>query len=160
MNAMFSTYMAFECRHNIQNQPVSTAIPSPNSFRDITMIGTHQHFGKILKDIFSFFFNTVWHLDGHNIQTNIIISPLSIGFHFYTQVSSFSQVGLSLSFIQVPKHLGLPQHLPTPPTNNTTILLPTLTCKKSASLEYLTDNIIFNIDFQLTYPAHYQPKNS
>ena len=39
-----------------QSQPVSTAIPSSNSFRDITTIGTHQHLGRILKDIFFFFF--------------------------------------------------------------------------------------------------------
>ena len=77
--------MVFECRHNIQNQPVFTAIPSPISFRDITTRGTHQQFGKILKDIFLVFFNTVWHLDRHSTQANIIVSPLTIGFHFYTQ---------------------------------------------------------------------------
>ena len=47
---IFFPFIVFECRHNIQ--PVSTAIPSPNSFRNITKIETHQHFGKILKDIF------------------------------------------------------------------------------------------------------------
>ena len=44
--------MIFECRHNIRNKLVSTAIESPNSFPDITSIRTHQHFGKILKDNF------------------------------------------------------------------------------------------------------------
>ena len=76
------------------------------------------------------------------------------------RIPSFSQVGFSLHFIKVPKHLGLPQHLPTLPTKNTTILLPTLTGMKSAFLEYLIDNIIFKIEFQQIYPAHYQPENS
>ena len=48
--------MVFECRQNIRNQPVSTAIPSTNSFCDITTLGTLQHLGKIFKDIFSRFF--------------------------------------------------------------------------------------------------------
>ena len=51
-------YMVLECCHNIRNQSVSTEIPSPNSFCDITSIGTHQHLGKILKYIF-YFFKTV-----------------------------------------------------------------------------------------------------
>ena len=76
------------------------------------------------------------------------------------RILSFSQVGFSLCFIQVSKHLGFPQHLSTPSTNNTTILLPNLTGKKSAPLEYFIDNIIFKIEFQQIYPAHYQPKNS
>ena len=75
------------------------------------------------------------------------------------KILGFSQVGFILRFVQVPKHLCLLQHLPTTPTNNTTIL-PTLTGKKLASLEYLIDNIIFKIDFRQIYPAHYQPKNS
>ena len=54
---IFFPYMVFECRHNIWNQPVSTAIPSPNSFRDITSIGTHQYLGKNLKDVFFRFFS-------------------------------------------------------------------------------------------------------
>ena len=49
---IFFPYMVFECHHNIRKQPLSTAIPSLNLLRDITTIGTHQHFGKILKDIF------------------------------------------------------------------------------------------------------------
>ena len=48
--------MVFECRHNIRNQPVSTTIPSPSSFRDITTIRKHQHLGEILKDVFSYVF--------------------------------------------------------------------------------------------------------
>ena len=76
------------------------------------------------------------------------------------RILSFIQVGFNLRFMQVPKHLDLPQHLATQPTNNTTILLPNLTGKKSASLEYLIDNIIFKIEFQESYPPHYQPKNS
>ena len=45
------SYMVYECRHNIRSQTVSTAIPSLNSFRDISKVGTYQPFGKILKDI-------------------------------------------------------------------------------------------------------------
>ena len=52
----FFPYIVFECRHNIRNQPVSTAVSFPNSFCDITTIETHQHFGNILKDIFFDFF--------------------------------------------------------------------------------------------------------
>ena len=76
------------------------------------------------------------------------------------KILNFSQVEFSLHPIQIPKHLGLPQHLPTPPINNTTIPLPTLTGKESASLEYLIDSITFKTEFQQIYPAHYQPKNS
>ena len=61
--------------------------------------------------------------------------------------------------MQVLAHLGLPQHLPIPPTNNTTILLPILIDKESTFLEYLID-IICKIELQEIYPAHYQPKNS
>ena len=55
---IFFPYKVFECCHNIRNQPVSKAIPPASSFRDITMIGTHQHLGEILKDknIFKNFF--------------------------------------------------------------------------------------------------------
>ena len=70
---IFFPFIVFECRHNIQ--PVSTAIPSPNSFRNITTIETHQHFGKVLKDIFK----TVWCSDKQSTQVSII----SIDFHFY-----------------------------------------------------------------------------
>ena len=49
-------YMAFECRHNIRKQPVSTMIPSTSSFRDITTIRKHQHLGEILKYVFSYVF--------------------------------------------------------------------------------------------------------
>ena len=75
-------------------------------------------------------------------------------------ILNFIQVEFHLYFIQVPKHLGLPQHLPTPSTINTTILVLTLTGKKSAFLEYLIDNIIHKIEFHQIYPAYYQPKNS
>ena len=72
---------------------------------------------------------------------------------------SLSQVWFSLRPIQGLKHLGLPQPLPTPPTNSSTIFLPTFTGKESASLEYLID-IIFKTEFHQIYPVHYQPKNS
>ena len=82
-------------------------------------------------------------------------------FLFIIDLRSLSviQVGFSLCPIQVLKRLGLPQHLPTLPTNNTTVLLPILIGKESASLEYLID-IIFKIEFQQVYPAYYQRKNS
>ena len=145
--------MIFECR---RNQPVSTAISSPNSFRDITTIRTHQNLGKILKDIFFVFVKTVWHVDRHSTQPNIILFAICISFHSYTQelvcmfscnkfflfiinlrILSFSQVGFSLRPIQVLKHLGLPQLCLLHPPNNTTILLPTLIRKESASLNIL-----------------------
>ena len=56
MQLIFLPYMVFECRHNIQNQTASTAIPSPSSIRDITTIGKHQHLGEILKYVFSYVF--------------------------------------------------------------------------------------------------------
>ena len=56
MQLIFLPYMAFECRHNIQNQTASTAIPSPSSIRDISAIGKHQHLGEILKYVFSYVF--------------------------------------------------------------------------------------------------------
>ena len=62
-----ATYTVFECRHNIRNQPVSTTIPSPSSFRDITMIRKHQHFGEILKYFFLMFFKTVSHIAKHSL---------------------------------------------------------------------------------------------
>ena len=48
--------MVFECRHNIENQPVSTTIPFPSPFCNSATTETHQHFGKILIDIFLIFF--------------------------------------------------------------------------------------------------------
>ena len=49
-------YMIFECCHNIRKQPVSTTVSSPSSFRDITTIRKHRHFGEILKYVFSYVF--------------------------------------------------------------------------------------------------------
>ena len=128
-------YMVLECCHNIRNQFVSTEIPSPNSFCDIISIGTHQHLGKILKDIF-YFFKTVWRLNRPSTQTNIILFLLSIAFHSYTQelvcifhsnkfflfiinlrILSFSQDGFNLRSIQILKYLALPKICPPhPPT--------------------------------------------
>ena len=59
---IFLPYTVFECRHNIRNQPVSTTIPSPSSFRNITTIRKHQHFGEILKYFFLMFFKTASHI--------------------------------------------------------------------------------------------------
>ena len=69
-------------------------------------------------------------------------------------LSFIRQVGFSLRAIQVLRHIGFSEHLLTPPTNNTTILLSTLIAKESASLEYVID-IIFKTEFQQIYPAHY-----
>ena len=63
---IFLPYTVFECRHNIRNQPVSTTIPSPSSFRDITTIRKHQHFREILKYFFLMFFKTVSHIAKHS----------------------------------------------------------------------------------------------
>ena len=63
---IFIPYTVLECRHNIRNQPVSTTIPSPSSFRDITTIRKHQHFGEILKYFFLMFFKTVSHIAKHS----------------------------------------------------------------------------------------------
>ena len=52
---IFLPYMMFECSHNIRNQPVSTTIPCSSSFCDITTI-MKQHFGDILKYVFSYVF--------------------------------------------------------------------------------------------------------
>ena len=53
---IFLPYMVFEWHHNIQNQPISTTIPSPSLFRNISTIRKHQHFGHILKYVFSYVF--------------------------------------------------------------------------------------------------------
>ena len=53
---IYFPYMVFECQYNIRNQLVSTTIPSPSSFPDITTIGKQQHFGEILKCVFSYVF--------------------------------------------------------------------------------------------------------
>ena len=63
---LFLPYTVFECRRNIRNQPVSTTIPSPSLFRDITTIRKHQHFGEILKYLFLMFFKTVSHIVKHS----------------------------------------------------------------------------------------------
>ena len=71
--------MVFECRHSIRNQPAPTTIPSPNLFRDITTIGTPQHVGEILKDVFFVFFKTVWHVGRHSTQhRQILFYPLLV----------------------------------------------------------------------------------
>ena len=63
---IFLPYTVFECRHNVRNQPVSTTIPSPSSFSDITTIRKHQHFGEILKYFFLMFFKTFSHMAKHS----------------------------------------------------------------------------------------------
>ena len=166
-HAIFFPYIVFECRHSIRNQLVSTEIPSPNSFIDITTIETHQHFGKILKDIFVDFSSGQYGTSTNKTHRQTLLALIFIFIHIHKfflfiinpRILSFSQIVLSLHPIQNPKHLGLPHQLPTPPTNNTTILLPTLTDKCPASPLYLI-YIIFNIAFQQIYPAHYLPKNS
>ena len=63
---IFLPYTVFECRHNIRSQPVSTTIPSPSSFRYITTIRKHQHFGEILEYFFLMSFKTVSHIAKHS----------------------------------------------------------------------------------------------
>ena len=63
---IFLPYTVFKCRHNIRNQLVSTTIPSPSSFRDITTIRKHQYLGEILKYFFLMFFKTVSHIAKHS----------------------------------------------------------------------------------------------
>ena len=63
---MFLPYTVSECRSIIRNQPVSTTIPSPSSFHDITTIRKHQYFGEILKYFFLMFFKTVSHIAKHS----------------------------------------------------------------------------------------------
>ena len=62
----YISIMVFECCHNFRNQPVSTIIQSPSSFGNITMVREHQHFGKILKYVFSYVFQDSFI---HNIDT-------------------------------------------------------------------------------------------
>ena len=82
---LFFPFMVFERRHNFPNLPVSTVIPSPSSFRDITTIGTYQHLGEILKDAFSYIFSRQYCIQINTAQTNITLSPPSIGFHSCSQ---------------------------------------------------------------------------
>ena len=77
---IFLPYTVFECRHNIRNQPISTTIPSPRSFRDITTIRKHQHFGKIFKYFFLMCFKAVSHIAKHSTDL-----PRNIGFHSYSK---------------------------------------------------------------------------
>ena len=124
----------FECRHNIRNQPVSTAIPSPNLFRDITTTETQQHFGKILKDIFFDFSSRQYDTPTDKAHRQTLLALILIFTHiskFFLfiinpRILSFSQIVFSLYPLRDPNHLhlSLPQQLPTPPTSNTTILLP------------------------------------
>ena len=51
MKPIFLPYMVFECCRNIQNQPVSTAIPSPSSFREHMSI-----YVRLLNTFFLMFF--------------------------------------------------------------------------------------------------------
>ena len=67
-----SIYMVFEYRNNIRNQTVSTVIPSPSSFRDITTIKKHQY---LRETFYLMFFQTVLHIAKHSTGTP------SIGFH-------------------------------------------------------------------------------
>ena len=158
MHTIFFPYIIFE--------PVSTAIPSPYSFRDITTIQTHQHFGKILKDIFFNFSSRQYGTPTNKAHRQTLLALIFIFTHinkFFLfiinpRILSFRQI-VFIHPMQDPKYLCLPQQLPTPPTNNTTILLPTLTDKDPASPLYLT-YIIFKIAFQQIYPVHYLPKNS
>ena len=90
-----------------------------------------------------FYLLLAWFLLVH-LRTSLYIQWQQIFlFIINLRILSFSQVRFSLRPIQFLKHLGLPQPLPTPPTNSTTSLLSNFTGKESASLEYLID-ITFN----------------
>ena len=65
---------------SLLHEPVSTAIPSQGSFRDITTTRKHRHLGEILKYVFSYvFFKTVLHKAKHSTGTP------NIGFRSYSQ---------------------------------------------------------------------------
>ena len=76
---MFLPYNIFQCRHNIRNQPVSTAIPSPGSFCDITTTRAHQRLGEILKYVLFHAF-----LRQYYIKLKHSTGICSIGFHSYS----------------------------------------------------------------------------
>ena len=165
---IFLPYMVFECRHNLRNQHVSTAIPSPSSFRDITTIRKHQHLGETVFLCF---------LRHYCIQLNTTQKLPALVFIRTHKNQFICAVATSFSVHQQPKnsefysgriqplhhtnlkHFSLPQHLPTPTTYNITILLPIPTGKEPTYLEYLIDSTL-NIVSKPTYPAHYQPKDS
>ena len=90
---IFLPYTVFECRHNIRNQPISTTIPSPSSFCDITTIRKHKHFGEIFKYFFLMFFKTVSHIAKHSLYVQLLQVCLSI---IHLRILSFSQVKFSL----------------------------------------------------------------
>ena len=96
---IFLPITVFECRHNIRNQPASTTIPSPSSFRDITTIRKHQHFGEILKYFFLMFFKTVSHIAKYST------GPLPTLVFIFTQKNYFIRaVATSLSVHYSPKN--------------------------------------------------------
>ena len=105
-NLHFSIYgIRIPSQHS--KPPLSSVILSRNSFCDITTIGTHRHLGKILKDIFSFFFKTVWHLDRHSTQANNILPSLSIDFILTPKYSTQANIILpsfSIDFILTPNN--------------------------------------------------------
>ena len=160
--------MVFECHHNIQNQPVSTTIPSPGSFHNIPMIRKQQQFGCILKYVLFLCFSRQYHIQlTHNSDTPSTVLHcvctrtnsqyscyLRICLFFHPRISSFSQVRQSL----IPKHFSLP-HIcpPQPPTAQPTSLLSPLIL--SLHTPCPLDSIL-NTASLPTQPAHYQPKNS
>ena len=96
---IFLPYTLFRCRHNIRNQPISTTIPSPSSFRDITTISKHQHFGEIFKYFFLMFFQTVSHIAEHST------GPLPTLVFIRTQKNKFiCAVATSLPVYYSPKN--------------------------------------------------------
>ena len=115
------------CRHNIRNQPLSTTIP----FQVNSATSQQQkHINISARFLQTFFFD--FFQDSMALQKtrhkNSIFTHINTFFLFIInpRILSFSQIVFNLRPIYDPRQVGLPQQLPTPPTNYTINLLPTL----------------------------------
>ena len=169
---MFVPYLVFESCHNIRNQPVSTAIPSPSSFRDITTIGKHQHLGEILKDVFFLCFlrqyciqiNTAKALPALvfiRTHKNQFICTVTTSFsvHYCPKNFEFQSGQIQVLSHTIPKALYPPTTYAHPNHQKYDLLHPISTGQEATYLEYLIGSIL-NIVSQKTYHTHYQLKNS
>ena len=156
----------------IHSNTISKFIPRHHHDRNISAFRWDSE-----RRFFLYFFKTVLHIDKYSTNKYYFI-PSQHWFSFvltrtslYVQLQqiflfiinlrilSFSQARFIFCPIQTLKHFSLPQHLPTPTTNNTTILLLIPTGKEPTYVEYFIDSIL-DIVSQQAYPAHYQSKNS
>ena len=83
------------------------AIPSPNLFRDITAIGTYQHLGKILKDVFLSFFSRQYgmQIDTARSTGKYYFIPSQHWLSFlYTRTSLYVQLQQVFSVYYQPKN--------------------------------------------------------